>query len=119
MDRAEWINVEKTVCHLYRKSLSDWSRILYAWVGIFISLNFLVDATGAEDPSLHSLNSCKAMRQATKVWSFKVVYDEEFYKLPLPVLKKVISILEKQGKAQIFQGSSDADLGVKFFWNKE
>ncbi|TPX35783.1 hypothetical protein SmJEL517_g01914 [Synchytrium microbalum] len=40
---------------------------------------------------------------------------EEFYELDETVIKKALYVLVKQGKAKIFTGTSDSDLGVKFF----
>jgi hypothetical protein len=39
----------------------------------------------------------------------------EFYKIDTDTLMKALQALEKEGKAQIFQGSSADNLGVKFF----
>jgi hypothetical protein len=39
----------------------------------------------------------------------------EFYELETRVLMKSLTALEKQGKAQIFTGNTNDNLGVKFF----
>ena len=45
----------------------------------------------------------------------------EFYKIDSDTLMKALQVLEKEGKAQVFQGSSADNLGVKFFgpWDSE
>ena len=41
--------------------------------------------------------------------------EQEFHGLDPSILLKALTILERQGKAQIFQGSNPEDRGVKFF----
>ncbi|KAJ3187220.1 hypothetical protein HK101_009442 [Irineochytrium annulatum] len=38
----------------------------------------------------------------------------EFYGLDETIMKRILEELVKQGKGQIFYGSSDADMGFKF-----
>lgn len=38
----------------------------------------------------------------------------EFYRLPLPLLRKALDLLVKQGKAQVLKGVGEDGDGVKF-----
>lgn len=39
----------------------------------------------------------------------------EFHGMDEELMKKALAVLSKSGKAQLFFGASDTDLGVKFF----
>ena len=45
----------------------------------------------------------------------RAVHGKEFHKIDSDTLMKALQALEKDGKCQIFAGSSADNLGVKFF----
>ncbi|KAJ2806458.1 Vacuolar protein-sorting-associated protein 25 [Coemansia guatemalensis] len=56
-----------------------------------------------------------AMTQSDKSVALRVHALVEFHGLDLPTLRRSLEVLQSQGKAQLFAGSSDDDMGVKFF----
>ncbi|KAJ1839896.1 Vacuolar protein-sorting-associated protein 25, partial [Coemansia sp. RSA 486] len=40
---------------------------------------------------------------------------QEFHNLDAATLRRALDVLQSQGKAQLFVGTSDEDMGVKFF----
>lgn len=52
------------------------------------------------------------------VWEIQNGEDsegQEFFGLETKILLKALRALEAQGKAEVFSGTSDENLGVKFF----
>ncbi|GAA5845034.1 hypothetical protein JCM3766R1_004855 [Sporobolomyces carnicolor] len=84
---------QPTACYLWWKSPRDWSDTIYEWVratGQTNSILTLYELT-ENDPSL------------------------EFYKMPEPLLRRVLDLLQKQGKCQVLKGTlGEEGDGVKF-----
>lgn len=93
---AEWSNPkEKTKCSIFWKNIDHWADLIYSWAA----------ASGKTDMVL-------------TVWEIQNGDDsqgQEFFGLDTKVLLKALKSLEAQGKAEVFSGTSDENLGVKFF----
>ena len=97
---VEWLNGQRSQCLVYWRSPADWARLILAWV--------------EESGRRGQVCTVYEISQGDEVES------QEFYQLDGKVLMKALKQLEREGKAQIFQGSggtgggSEAGLGVKF-----
>jgi ESCRT-II complex subunit VPS25 len=93
---AEWVNPkERTKVSILWKNVDHWAAAILNWV----------------------VESGKTNTVLT-VWEIQNgddSKDQEFFGLDTRILLKALTALEKQGKAQVFSGTSDENLGVKFF----
>jgi ESCRT-II complex subunit VPS25 len=96
--RVEWIpagsRAERSAsCWVYWRTLAEWADLIYGWV----------DETGQKG----SVLTVYELREGEAVGSKEWVGMEE------DMLKKVLGVLVKKGRAQIF--GQDEGAGVKFF----
>jgi len=91
---GEW-NKEKSRISIYWRKPEEWGNLIYKWV-----------------MSLGKLNSVLTVYE---IQQGSDAEGQEFYELETRILLKSLNCLEKQGKAQVFTGSSEDNLGVKFF----
>lgn len=96
--RAEWVtttgkNESSNVCYIYWRTPAEWADMIYAWV----------DETGQKGTilTLYELRESDA------------VQNKDWRDLGEDLLRKVINVLVKRNKAQIFGQEETA--GVKFF----
>ncbi|QIX02235.1 hypothetical protein AMS68_007752 [Peltaster fructicola] len=96
--RAEWIpanarNIQSSTCYVYWRTPTEWADLIYAWV----------DETGQKGTilTLYELRESDAVNG--KDWRDM---DED-------LLKRVLNVLVKRGKAQIF--GQEETSGIKFF----
>lgn len=86
---GEWDGKKKERCTVFWRRPSEWARMLYSWA---------MDK-GSTD---------------TVLTFYEIVNsDGDFKDLDEEVLKRALAILEKEGKATVFDSSGS--LGVKFF----
>jgi ESCRT-II complex subunit VPS25 len=96
--RVEWIpagskSERSASCWVYWRTLAEWADLIYGWV----------DETGQKG----SVLTVYELREGEAVGSKEWVGMEE------DMLKKVLGVLVKKGRAQIF--GQDEGAGVKFF----
>jgi len=92
---AEWVSEDKARVSILWKNIDHWASAIMKWVVY----------SGKTDTVL-------------TVWEIQNgddSRDQEFFGLDTRILLKALQLLERQGKAQVFSGSSDENLGVKFF----
>lgn len=80
---------------IYWKRPEEWAAIIYDWIsesGLSNSIMTLYELVEGGD----------------------LVHTAEFYKLPEPILRRALDVLNKSGKAQIFKGVGEDGDGVKF-----
>jgi len=92
---GEWQNKEKTQITIYWKRPEDWGSLIYKWV--------------SDSGKLNSVLTVYEIQQGDDS------EGQEFHNLETRVLLKALKYLEKEGKCQVFTGTSDDNLGVKFF----
>lgn len=91
--RAEWVTPAKASAWIYWRRPEEWANSIAAWVedtgqkGSVLTLYEIVEGDATE--------------------------NEEFHGMDLEILRKGLSVLSKQGKAQVF--GTDDQQGVKFF----
>eukprot|EP00727_Mastigamoeba_balamuthi_P006749 m51a1_g2695 hypothetical protein (990) ;mRNA; f:782470-786054 len=89
---AEWVNKDKTKASILWRNIDHWASLVYDWVS----------QTGQTNTVM-------------TVWEIQngdSSQGQEFHGLDTRILLKALRSLEKQGKAQVFTGSSDDNLGV-------
>jgi len=96
--RVEWIpagskSERSASCWVYWRTLAEWADLIYGWV----------DETGQKGSVLTVYELREGEAVGSKEW---VGMEEE-------MLKKVLGVLVKKGRAQIF--GQDEGAGVKFF----
>ena len=96
--RVEWISAgakgeRSASCWVYWRTLAEWADMIYGWV----------DETGQKGSVLTVYELREGEAVGSKEW---VGMEEE-------MLKKVLGVLVKKGRAQIF--GQDEGAGVKFF----
>ncbi|BGP53115.1 hypothetical protein JCM8202_004198 [Rhodotorula sphaerocarpa] len=84
-----------TSAWIYWKRPDEWATVLYDWV----------KETG-------QTNSIMTFYELTE--GGDLVHTTEFYRMPIPLLRKVLDILIRQGKAQVLKGVGEEGDGVKF-----
>ncbi|KAJ3042369.1 Vacuolar protein-sorting-associated protein 25 [Rhizophlyctis rosea] len=92
---AEWESPSKERCLILWRKPEEWGALVYQWAfdrGHTNSVCTLYEILHGEDTE-----------------------DQDFHDLDERIMKKALESLAKSGKAQLFTGSSDSDLGVKFF----
>ncbi|ORY29432.1 ESCRT-II complex, vps25 subunit [Rhizoclosmatium globosum] len=90
---GEWEDKkQKKRCFVWWKKPEEWAALIYAWASEngqkICTVYEIVEGDGTEGLEFHGLN--------------------------MDAVKRVLEVLVKQGKGQIFYGSSDADMGIKF-----
>jgi ESCRT-II complex subunit VPS25 len=99
--QAEWLiskNTEATRCLLFWRKPAEWADLIYAHVEVTGQTGSIVtvyELFHADDAS-----SC------------------EFYQLPEAMWRRAIGVLEKSGRARLFdseEGANCMELGIKFF----
>jgi ESCRT-II complex subunit VPS25 len=96
--RVEWIpagskSERSASCWVYWRTLAEWADLIYGWV----------DETGQKGSVLTVYELREGEAVASREW---VGMEEE-------MLKKVLGVLVKKGRAQVF--GQDEGSGVKFF----
>ncbi|KAJ1955605.1 Vacuolar protein-sorting-associated protein 25 [Linderina pennispora] len=94
---AVWVGPKHTkdMCLVFWRKPEEWAAMIHQWVtdrGMINTVLTVYELTNGDDTG-----------------------DQEFSGLDTVVLRRALDILQSQGKAQLFVGSSDDDLGVKFF----
>lgn len=96
--RVEWIpttqkNGQSSTCYIYWRTPAEWADLIYAWV----------DETGQKGTilTLYELRESDA------------VSDKDWRDMEEDLLRKVLNVLVKRGKAQIF--GQEETSGIKFF----
>ncbi|KAI9209812.1 ESCRT-II complex subunit-domain-containing protein [Polychytrium aggregatum] len=93
---AEWDNPKKKErCIVFWRKPEEWASLIYKWA-------FETGQTNSVCTLYEILHGDHAAGQ-------------EFFGLDELIMRRSLEVLVKQGKAQLFTGSSDSDLGVKFF----
>ncbi|KAG0174525.1 hypothetical protein DFQ28_005818 [Apophysomyces sp. BC1034] len=95
---AEWEGGPKgpkAQAWIYWRKPDDWANMIWTWVNQRGMNNDIVTVYEIAHGDLAE--------------------GEEFYEMDKGVLTKALNILVKRGVAQLFKGSSDDDMGVKFF----
>lgn len=90
--RIEWID-GRSACWVFWRTLAEWADLIYGWV----------DETGQKGSVLTVYELREGEAVGSKEW---VGMEEE-------MLRKVLGVLVKKGKAQVF--GLDESAGVKFF----
>ena len=95
--RVEWISSgsgsSRSSCWVFWRSLAEWADMIYGWV----------DETGQKGSVLTVYELREGEAVGAKEW---VGMEEE-------MLRKVLGVLVKKGRAQVF--GQDEEAGVKFF----
>lgn len=96
--RTEWIppatrSESSTSCYVYWRALSEWADAIYAWV----------DETGQKGAVL----TVYELREG------EAVQSQAWRDIDEALLRKILNVLVKRGKAQVFGQEENA--GVKFF----
>ena len=92
---GEWTSTEKEKFTVLWRSIAEWSKLIYNWA----------KNTG-------QINSVCTFYQLQED---EETVGEEFHGLETELLTKALQFLEKEGKAQLFQGNESSELGIKFF----
>ncbi|TPX44779.1 hypothetical protein SeMB42_g02006 [Synchytrium endobioticum] len=95
MGNAEWEGPSNQRAIIYWRRLEEWASMIWQWAFNTGQTNSIC--------TLYEI----AHGDATTT--------QEFHALDEFVVRKALLVLVKQGKAQMFSGTSDSDLGVKFF----
>lgn len=90
---VEWLDKQKQRCYVFWRTPEEWSKMIYKW---------------AEDNAL--INTVCTLFEIT---SGDDAADQEFFGLDHGVLKKALSALEKEGRAELIL--DEGNEGVKFF----
>ncbi|KAL5032498.1 hypothetical protein BDV3_001057 [Batrachochytrium dendrobatidis] len=93
MKMAEWESKDKNRCLIYWRTPEEWASQVYTWV-------FNTGRTGT-------------VCTTYEVFCGDETEGESFHGIPEEIIKKVLDVLAKQGKAQIFN-SNDGNTGIKF-----
>jgi len=92
---GEWQDKEKNRLAICWRKPEEWANLIFKWVSESGKLNTVM--------TLYEIQHGEDTE------------DQEFHGLETRNLLKYLKVLEKQGKAQIFSGNTDSNLGVKFF----
>ncbi|KAJ1667149.1 Vacuolar protein-sorting-associated protein 25 [Coemansia sp. RSA 1646] len=94
---ACWTGPKNTndACLVFWRKPEAWASIIHQWVsdaGMLNTVLTLFELANGED-----------------------TVDQEFHNIDPVTLRRALDVLQVQGKAQLFVGTSDDDIGVKFF----
>ncbi|KAJ1794629.1 hypothetical protein LPJ59_004491 [Coemansia sp. RSA 2399] len=94
---ACWTGQKNTndTCLVFWRKPEAWASIIHQWVSDVGMLNTVLtffELANGEDTA-----------------------DQEFHNIDPLTLRRALDVLQGQGKAQLFVGTSDDDIGVKFF----
>ncbi|KAI8819878.1 ESCRT-II complex subunit-domain-containing protein [Fimicolochytrium jonesii] len=92
--QAEWDSPAKDRCLIYWRKPEDWGAQVYKWA-------FDSGSTGSICTVYELLHG-------------KYTEGQEFHGLNEKTMVKALEALAKSGKAQLFVGSTDLEMGVKF-----
>eukprot|EP01029_Cantina_marsupialis_P028810 TRINITY_DN778029_c0_g1_i1.p1 TRINITY_DN778029_c0_g1~~TRINITY_DN778029_c0_g1_i1.p1 ORF type:complete len:168 (+),score=26.63 TRINITY_DN778029_c0_g1_i1:36-539(+) len=90
-----WEDDTKVRCKIMWKKPEEWADMIYAF---------------AQDNEWSG-----NVFTVYEIYSGDDTRDEEFYGLDPQIILKSLSVLEEQGKCEIFSGETSEDAGVKFF----
>ncbi|KAI9363364.1 ESCRT-II complex subunit-domain-containing protein [Zopfochytrium polystomum] len=90
---AEWLNAKsKQRCLVWWRKPEEWAALIHGWANVagqsICTVFELIHGDTTESEAFHGMDDT--------------------------ALKKVLEVLVRQGKGQIFYGSSDSDMGFKF-----
>ena len=116
---VEWKDKQKTSCLIFFRTPAQWGAQIYKWAVEQGKVNSVctvfeiqqgedAEGQGSQRANTHILNAMLTI-------AFHRARFAEFYNIDTETLMKSLQQLEKEGKAQIFTGSSAENLGVKFF----
>ncbi|KAG9396154.1 ESCRT-II complex vps25 subunit [Carpediemonas membranifera] len=91
---AQWEGKEKLRATIVLRTLDDWADIIYNWA-------YRVGNVGTVVTAFELLESDESK-------------NEEFYKMDRALFRRVMGVLEKQGKARLFNAGDESKEGVKF-----
>ncbi|KAJ3088817.1 Vacuolar protein-sorting-associated protein 25 [Physocladia obscura] len=90
---GEWEDKKlKSRCFMWWKKQEEWAALIYNWA------------------SENGLKICTVY----EIIEGDTTEGLEFHGLHIDAVKRVLEVLVRQGKGQIFYGSSDTDMGIKF-----
>ncbi len=105
-DRAQWISTDqlspkkiqeqnRRKCLILWNTFDEWSKLIYEFVNRKVLQGTVC--------TFYELTEAKEIR------------NEKFFRIDQTVFRKSLAVLEKQGKAEVFQLDDVGDHGVKFF----
>ncbi|KAJ2706992.1 hypothetical protein FB645_001133 [Coemansia sp. IMI 203386] len=94
---AVWTGAKNTKdsCLVFWRKPDVWANMIHQWAnerGMFNTVLTLFELTNGDD-----------------------TVGQEFHNLDAATLRRALDVLQSQGRAQLFVGTSDEDMGVKFF----
>ncbi|KAI8320400.1 vacuolar protein sorting 25 [Martensiomyces pterosporus] len=94
---AVWTGPKNTkdTCLVFWRKPEEWASLVYQWAserGLLNTVLTVFELANGDD-----------------------TIGQEFHDLDPTTLRRALDILQSQGKAQLFVGTSDEDAGVKFF----
>lgn len=95
---GRWLGADKRRFLVLWRSPNEWADLLYAWV----------KQSGMED-------SVMSFEELVRGNDLALSGGAELQGLPRELLSAMIRMLEERGKAKVFKGTAQDDVGVKFF----
>ncbi|KAI8373730.1 ESCRT-II complex subunit-domain-containing protein [Blakeslea trispora] len=92
---AEWDSKTKNEVLIYWHTPEDWANLIWHWV----------NETGQNNQIVTYY----------EITHGELAENQEFFQLDIAILIKALQILVKRGHAQIFKGTDEESMGVKFF----
>ena len=93
---GEWVDPKnKERFTMLWRSITEWSNIIYTWA--------------KNNGQINSVCTFYQLQEDEET------EGEEFHHLETDLLIKALQQLEKEGKAQLFQGKETSEMGIKFF----
>ncbi|KAI8376681.1 ESCRT-II complex subunit-domain-containing protein [Choanephora cucurbitarum] len=95
---AEWegpSKTSKTEALIYWHTPEDWANLIWTWM----------NETGQNN----QIVTCYEIAHG------ELAEDQEFFQLDTAILMKALQVLVKRGHAQMFKGTDEDSMGVKFF----
>ncbi|KAJ2022216.1 hypothetical protein GGI06_001916 [Coemansia sp. S85] len=94
---AVWAGAKgtKDICLVFWRKPEVWATMIHQWAserGLFNTVLTVFELANGDDTA-----------------------GQEFHGLDAATLRRALDVLQSQGKAQLFAGASDEDLGVKLF----
>ncbi|KAI8843419.1 Vacuolar protein-sorting-associated protein 25 [Chytriomyces hyalinus] len=90
---GEWEDKKsRSRCFVWWKRPDEWAALIYAWAS----------------------DNGQKICTVYEIVEGDVTEGLEFHGLHIDAVKRVLEVLVKQGRGQLFYGSSDTDMGIKF-----
>lgn len=114
--RVEYLDQSKLRCVVWWRRLDEWASSLYE-KAVSKGLNgSIVTVYEVQHGDMFAdtggfLSQAPSFRQC----SLKInIFVPDFHGIDDTVLRRILSVLERQGKATVFQGNDSSDSGIKF-----